>query len=278
MDRSRSTSTTKSALPRRWATSSRRWRRKSGIQPPVGFADRVMAAVAHEPLPQPVRAFGAALVAGRLGAALRSIGDAWRVGTGGSTPLWLRAQALALVLVVAIGSLAVAGGATVGAIDLLSANQSPGPSPTAPCPANRSPSEAPSSPSPSRRARARHRVSAIPNRTETPTADRDAQATRRRRRVTPKPNGNGHRRTAAAVATWRDAQPDGDRHGRPRRRRQDGQPDGHRQRRPRRRRRRLGRSAGGRPTIDCDGTDGYRGASTGQQPTHHSIYGVSPCP
>jgi uncharacterized membrane protein YgcG len=117
---------------------------QSGMAPSAAFTDRIMAAVAHEPVPQPARAFGAALAARRMGAAVASIGDAWRVLVGGSTPLAVRAQALALVLVVAVGSLAVAGGVTVGAIDLLNANQPPHPSPTAP-----QPTEPPSSPSPS---------------------------------------------------------------------------------------------------------------------------------
>ena len=113
--------------------------------PPVGFADRVMASVAGEPLPQPARAFGAAVATRRLGAALASIGDAWRVALGGPAPMAVRAQALALVLVVAAGSLAVAGGATVGAIDLFNANQPPQPSPTTPRPTELLPSPSPTS-------------------------------------------------------------------------------------------------------------------------------------
>ena len=38
----------------------------SGILVLAGFADRVMAAVAAEPLPQPARAFGVALMGGRI--------------------------------------------------------------------------------------------------------------------------------------------------------------------------------------------------------------------
>jgi hypothetical protein len=104
------------------------------ILPSVGFADRVMAAVALEALPQPVHAFRVALSAGRVRAAIASLLDAWRVVGRGSTPIFVRAQALALVLVVTIGSLAITGGATVGAIDLLNANQPAIPPPTAPVP------------------------------------------------------------------------------------------------------------------------------------------------
>ena len=123
---------------------------ESGVQAPVGFVDRVMAAVAREPLPQPARAFGAALLGGRFSAAIASIGDAWRVVLGGSTPIDVRAQALALVLVVAIGSLMLAGGAAVGAMGLLNANPSTNPAPSTPLPSEVVPSPSPNpSPNPS---------------------------------------------------------------------------------------------------------------------------------
>lgn len=117
---------------------------QSHVAPPAGFTDRVMASIAGEPLPQPARAFGTAVAGRRLGAALASIGDAWRVVVGGRAPIAVRAQALALVLVVTVGSLAVAGGAAVGAIDLFDATQAPHPSPTEP-----QPSSTPERPSPS---------------------------------------------------------------------------------------------------------------------------------
>jgi hypothetical protein len=118
------------------------------IRPPAGFVDRVMAAVAVEPLPQPARAFRIALLAGRLRPAIASLGDAWRVLGSGSRPLMVRAQALALVLSVTIGSLAIAGGATVGAVDLLSAIAPVSPPPTTPAPTEPIASPPPS-PSPS---------------------------------------------------------------------------------------------------------------------------------
>jgi uncharacterized membrane protein YgcG len=98
------------------------------VELPVGFADRVMAAVADAPLPQPARAFGLALAAGRMRAAASSVGDAWRVALGGFAPAAVRAQALALVLVVALASITLAGGATVGAVGLLASGPSPTPS------------------------------------------------------------------------------------------------------------------------------------------------------
>jgi hypothetical protein len=122
----------------------------SAILAPAGFTDRVMSAVALEPLPQPVRAFGVALGAGRARSAMSALGDAWRVAVGGATPLGVRGQALALVLVIAIGSLVVVGGAAVGAIDLLAQNPPVTPSPTAPLLSQPPPSATPiSSPDPS---------------------------------------------------------------------------------------------------------------------------------
>ena len=118
--------------------------------PPVSddFADRVMAAIADEPLPQPVRAFGLALRRRPppRGAARRS---AMRGGRSSSTraPLSVRAQALALVLVVVVGSLGLAGGAAVGALGLLDGSR---PSPDA----ERSAAE-PAAPSVARRRRRR---------------------------------------------------------------------------------------------------------------------------
>lgn len=155
-----------------------------------GFADRVMAAVAREPLPQPARAFGAALAARRLGAALASVGDAWRVAIGGSTPLAVRAQALALVLVVTVGSLAVAGGATVGAIDLLNANHPPQPSPTTPLPSGplTSPSSSPT-PSPSSSPEPTTESTPSPDATETPDGTDNPGANQPTGTTTPRPTG-----------------------------------------------------------------------------------------
>lgn len=117
---------------------------ESAIRPPAGFADRVMAAISAEPLPQPARAFGVALLGGRFRAATASVADAWRVVVGGSTPLGVRVQALALVLVVAVTSFAVVGGVAIGAMDVLNANHGPVPSPTTPIPSQLSPSPQPS--------------------------------------------------------------------------------------------------------------------------------------
>lgn len=90
----------------------------SSARPSPGFADRVMAAVADEPAPAPVRAAGSAIRhhAGR--ALLASIRDAFRVVLGHGFPIVLRAQALALVLLV-VALTAGSGMATAGAVGWL---------------------------------------------------------------------------------------------------------------------------------------------------------------
>jgi len=155
---------------------------ESAIRPPTGFVDRVMAAVAAEPLPQPARAFGVALLGGRFRAAAATVGDAVRVVVGGSTPVAVRAQALALVLVLAIGSIAIAGGAAVGAIDLLSANQTPAPSQTTPLP-----SEPQSSPSPTPSPSFTPEPSSTPEMTETPEPTEPTETPE----ATQRPGGGG---------------------------------------------------------------------------------------
>jgi hypothetical protein len=96
------------------------------VTAPPDFADRVMAAIATEPAPAPVRVAGRALRAGTFGAFLGSIRDAWRVTTGPGFPMAARAQALALVLVVAV--LATGSGmATAGALGLLGGDDGPSP-------------------------------------------------------------------------------------------------------------------------------------------------------
>lgn len=157
-----------------------------GVHVSDDFADRVMAAVAVQPLPQPVRAFGVALVAGHLRSAAAAVGDAWRVVTSGVVPIGVRAQALALVLVVAVGSLTLAGGATVGAIGLFGPDQAtPSPSPVVPAP---SPSVAPApsiGPSPSPSAMTEPSASVEPSESASPTTT----GTPPSRTETPSPTG-----------------------------------------------------------------------------------------
>jgi hypothetical protein len=102
---------------------------RSGAAPTRDFTKRVMAAVAVEPVPAPVRAAGTALRAGSLGAFLASLRDAWRVATGGGFPVAVRAQAFALVLVV-VGVVTGSSLAAAGAAGLL-AGDNAAPSPPA---------------------------------------------------------------------------------------------------------------------------------------------------
>ncbi len=125
------------------------------------FIDRVMASVDAEPVPAPARVAGLALRRGAFGAFLASFGDAWRVATRSGFPAAVRAQAFALVLVVAAFA-AGSGVVAAGAVGLIRGDQggpSPAPSLEAPSPvvaptpsvspAVESPStEAPASPEP----------------------------------------------------------------------------------------------------------------------------------
>jgi len=89
-----------------------------GVRPSPGFTERVMLAVAAEPLP---RRSGLAIVV----AGLRS---AWRVALTANHPPLVRARAVAIVLaaVVALGSLGGAATlAAAGALNLLQAHPSP---------------------------------------------------------------------------------------------------------------------------------------------------------
>ena len=114
------------------------------------FSDRVMAAIATEPTPQPAIALGMALRAGRARAALGAIGDSFRVAFGGGRPLAARGQALALALIVLVGVIGAGGGAAAGAARLLAPPISPTPSVPPSPPTSPSPSPTPSpSPSPS---------------------------------------------------------------------------------------------------------------------------------
>jgi uncharacterized membrane protein YgcG len=121
------------------------------VAPTPDFVDRVMVAVAAEPGPAPVRAARIALRRGALGGLAAAVADAWRVMTRPGFPMAVRAQAFALVLLVA-GLFAGSGLATAGAIGLLDRDDggpSPIPSVVAPSPLTGEPSlstEAPSEP------------------------------------------------------------------------------------------------------------------------------------
>jgi uncharacterized membrane protein YgcG len=105
--------------------------------PTVGFEDRVMAAIADEPMPRPA---GRGFVA--------TVRDAWAIAFGPGRPVAIRAQAFAMLLALAVAVGSVGSVAVVGAARLLG-DQGPVP-PTVPSP---SPSPRPSpsivSPTPS---------------------------------------------------------------------------------------------------------------------------------
>jgi hypothetical protein len=98
------------------------------IGPTDGFEDRVMLAIAREPAPRLVIGSASGGRGGRIGAFVASIGSAWGVATSGGRPIAVRAQALALVLLVAVtaGLLTTAGAITVGGL----LNRGTAPSPT----------------------------------------------------------------------------------------------------------------------------------------------------
>jgi uncharacterized membrane protein YgcG len=107
--------------------------------PTVGFEDRVMAAIAVEPMPRPTRGLGF----------LAAVREAWAVAFGTGRPIAMRAQALALLLLLAVAVGSVGSVAVVGASRLLGPAAPPS---TTPSPAPSlvpSPSPAPTSSPPS---------------------------------------------------------------------------------------------------------------------------------
>ena len=67
------------------------------IRPSDGFTDRVLGAIADEPLPRPMAVAGVAAREGRLGAMVAALRDTWHVAWSGGRPLAARAQAMAFV-------------------------------------------------------------------------------------------------------------------------------------------------------------------------------------
>lgn len=123
------------------------------IAPTSGFEDRVMAAIALEAPPRTVA------TGGWLGGFLVALRDAWRITlSGGGRPLAVRAQALALVVLVGVAFVSVGTLGAVGVARLLANDPttpptiapSPGPSLVSPPPSLPTPSMMPSdTPSPS---------------------------------------------------------------------------------------------------------------------------------
>ena len=90
---------------------------REDVGPGPDFVDRVMAAVSREPAPRPVAAaLGAARRRSPL-AALAALGDLWRVAFTGGRPFAARFPAMALVVLLVLGSVgvgAVGAGAQAG--------------------------------------------------------------------------------------------------------------------------------------------------------------------
>lgn len=161
-----------------------------------GFADRVMDAIAAEPSPVPVRMAGRALRRGAVGALLGSLRDAWRVSIHPGFPMAARAQAMALVLVVA-GLAAGSGMATVGALGLLDgSHQAPRPAVEPPSPPVTAPTPPVSvSPAPRTDTPVTPEPVATPEPSETPEPSDGPEATNEPRE-TEDHGGNGGRATA----------------------------------------------------------------------------------
>lgn len=95
------------------------------------LVDRIMAAVASEPLPAPAQSARRAVRSGRLGAAIAAVLDAWHVARSGGRPIALRVQALSLVLVVLVAIGSLGGLVAVGTYNLLGPRPAESPIPVA---------------------------------------------------------------------------------------------------------------------------------------------------
>jgi hypothetical protein len=91
----------------------------SDVHPSATFADRVMAAIAVEPLPQPSIAAVLAVRRRRIGALVGALADTWRVAMTGGRPLAVRAQAAAFVLIAVVAFASLGGVAAAGALQIL---------------------------------------------------------------------------------------------------------------------------------------------------------------
>jgi hypothetical protein len=151
------------------------------VQPSSGFEDRVMAAIATEPAPRAIIVAGSAVRGGRPAAFIMTLRNAWAIATRGGQPIAVRAQAFGLVLLVVVAAGSLTGVAAVGVGGLLSSQQTPSPSITAPTSSpspvapSASPSPAPSSspsasPSPSSNSSAGPSPSPTTEATSSPSA------------------------------------------------------------------------------------------------------------
>jgi hypothetical protein len=144
----------------------------AGVRPSSGFEDRVMAVIATEPAPRLVVRPGSAGRLGVLAAFVATVRGAWTVATTGGRPAAVRAQAFALVVLVAVAVTAIAGLGAAGVGALLERDRSPAPS-VRPAPTDEAPPSPTRSPAPSPSVE----PSASPSPTETPDATETAEPT-----------------------------------------------------------------------------------------------------
>jgi uncharacterized membrane protein YgcG len=102
-----------------------------GIRPTDGFDDRVMAAIALEPIPRAIVIGGNAVRGTGVAGFLYAVRNAWRVGSTGDRPFAVRAQALAFVFVVLVAAGSLAGAGVIAVAGLFDGNNTPAPTPQA---------------------------------------------------------------------------------------------------------------------------------------------------
>jgi hypothetical protein len=181
--------------------------------PSAEFVDRVMGAIALEPDPRPVAATVGAARTLRPRAIAAAIAGAWTAAVGPGRPTAIRAQAVALLLVIAL-AVGTAGTAVVaGGMTLLGPSETsmptpqvspslPTPEPTpSPEPSNASPSPSPS-PSPSEGVDASEEPSDGAGATDGGSATSTPTPTRNpTRTATPTPTGTHHEGTPKPTGT-----------------------------------------------------------------------------
>ena len=154
-----------------------------GIRPTEGFDDRVMAAIALEPIPRAVVTGGNAVRGTGVAGFLYAVRNAWRVGSTGGRPFAVRAQALAFVFVVLLAAGSLGGAGVIAVAGLFDGNNGPSPTPQTVPTALPTPTEQTTpSPSPS----AEPTETAQPTETAEPTETPDPGQTARPTR-TPRP-------------------------------------------------------------------------------------------
>ena len=103
----------------------------AGVHTPTGFTDRVMSAVALEPVPRPTGFLAPLRARHSLAGVFASVRVAWSVAAGSGRPAAARGLAMAYVLAIVVIGASLTGAAAVGAagaIGILTPDHSPRPS------------------------------------------------------------------------------------------------------------------------------------------------------